>query len=138
VIPPDEEPLDGIVPTGHTFTITPATCVACHTDALHAGFSLPGYEQGAAAANGHGEATTEDGAPAEDAEAETLAVADTTAVEAATELSPEQRIQTLEASLASRNMALLFQGAIVGLVLGGTTAWLVSQNMKRNRTTNDE
>ena len=70
--------------------------------------------------------------------AETIAVADTTAVEAATELSPEQRIQTLEASLASRNMALLFQGAIVGLVLGGTTAWLVSQNMKRNRMTNEE
>lgn len=138
VIPPDEEPLDGIVPTGHTFTITPGTCVACHTDALHAGFSLPGYEHGAAAANAGGEEAAEGEAAAEGAEAETIAVADTTAVEAATELSPEQRIQTLEASLASRNMALLFQGAIVGLVLGGTTAWLVSQNMKRNRMTNDE
>ena len=132
VIPPEHEPVDGIVPTGHTFTITPATCVACHTDALHAGFSLPGYEHGAAAASeaaGEGEA-------AEPADAETIQVADTTA--AAIEMSPEQRIQTLEASLASRNMALLFQGAIVGLVLGGSTAWLVAQNMKRNRTTNDE
>ena len=140
VIPPDPVPVDGIVPTGHTFTITPATCVACHTDALHAGFSLPGYEQGATAAV-NGGAAEEGDAAAEGDEAETVQVADgaaTTAVEAATELSPEQRIQALEASLASRNMALLFQGAIVGLVLGGSTAWLVSQNMKRNRTTNDE
>ena len=133
VIPPEHEPVDGIVPTGHTFTITPATCVACHTDALHAGFSLPGYEQGAAAAS---EAAGEGEEAAEPADAGTIQVADTTA--AAIELSPEQRIQTLEASLASRNMALLFQGAIVGLVLGGSTAWLVAQNMKRNRTTNEE
>jgi predicted CXXCH cytochrome family protein len=137
VIPPDPVPVDGIVPTGHTFTITPATCVACHTDALHAGFSLPGYEHGAAAANGGDEAAEGEEA-AEGGEAETIAVADTTAAEEATELSPEQRIQALEASLASRNMALLFQGAIVGLVLGGSTAWLVSQNMKRNRTSSDE
>ncbi|NLF64083.1 MAG: hypothetical protein GX579_05720 [Chloroflexi bacterium] len=39
VIPPDPLPDDGIVPTGHAFDITPATCAACHTDALHAGFS---------------------------------------------------------------------------------------------------
>lgn len=122
VIPPAEEPVDGIVPTGHSFTITPATCVACHTDTLHAGSALPGYEHGAAAA---GEA------PAETAEGETIAVADTTSGQEAATLSPEQRVQALEASLASRNMALLFQGAIVGLVLGGSTAWLVAQNMKR-------
>jgi hypothetical protein len=47
VIPPEEMPIDGLVPTGHQFTITPATCVACHTDALHSGFSLPGWERGA-------------------------------------------------------------------------------------------
>ncbi len=50
VIPPEEMPEDGIVPTGHAFTITTATCIACHTDTLHAGFSLPGYENGAKAA----------------------------------------------------------------------------------------
>ena len=54
VIPPETIPDDGIVPTGHAFTISTSTCVACHTDSLHAGFSLPGYEDGAKAANGHG------------------------------------------------------------------------------------
>ena len=125
VIPPEHEPVDGIVPTGHTFTITTDTCVACHTDTLHAGFSLPGYEHGAAAANGAAPAETDA------VEGETIAIADTTTAVSATELTPEQRIQTLEASLASRNVALLLQGAIVGLVLGGSTAWLVAHNMRR-------
>ena len=121
VIPPHETPNDGIVPTGHSFAITSTTCVACHTDTLRVGAALPGYEQGAAAA---------DLTPA----GETTAV--TTAVE--TGLTPEQRVQTLEAALAGRNMGLLLQGAIVGLVLGGSTAWLVGQNMRRRREGNDE
>ncbi len=133
VIPPDEEPVDGIVPTGHTFTITPATCVACHTDALHAGFSLPGYEHGAKAANG--DDATE--AAGDETGAEIIAVSDTTAPAPAGP-SAEQRIQTLEASLASRNMGLLLQGAIVGLVLGGSTAWLMAQNVRRRQHREEE
>ena len=125
VIPPDPIPDDGIVPTGHTFTITPATCVACHTDALHAGFSLPGYESGASQAitetqsitetiNIHGEAYTITGNIVE------------------TGISTEQRIQALEASLANRQLTTLIQGGVIGLVLGGTTAWFVSQNVRRS------
>ena len=127
VIPPEVIPDDGIVPTGHTFTITPATCVACHTDALHAGFHLPGYEDGAKAANG-GEKTGEEG-------------------EGTNELvsrlnleTPEEVIQQLEtelqavyASTASRNMTTLFQGGVIGLVLGGSTAWFVAHNVRRGR-----
>jgi len=122
VIPPDPIPEDGIVPTGHTFTITPATCVACHTDALHAGFSLPGYENGAKTANG--------------------SITPTLTTESITELidyqpesdqalSAEQRIQALEASLANRQLTTILQGGIIGLVLGGTTAWLVAANTRR-------
>ncbi|HIP70352.1 MAG TPA: hypothetical protein EYH05_03030 [Anaerolineae bacterium] len=128
VIPPDPLPEDGIVPTGHAFTITPQTCVACHTDALHAGFSLPGYEAGAKAALENG--TTED-------EVAPISLAfvggdgdDDTAVTEEEELSPEQQIQALETALASRNISLLFQGAIVGLVLGGTTAWFIAHNIR--------
>lgn len=129
VIPPEVEPVDGIVPTGHTFTITPGTCVACHTDALHAGFSLPGYEHGAAAA---GEAAAGEATPA----AGTVALQEAALQEAALQgaagqLTAEQRLQATEAALASRNLALLFQGAVVGLVLGGTTVWFVSQNARR-------
>lgn len=121
VIPPEEEPQDGIVPTGHAFTITPATCVACHTDSLHAGFSLPGYESGPQSVSLPADAT---------------AVPQEESAEAATDeeerLSPEQRIETLEAALASQNTTLIFQGAFVGLVLGGTTAWYVARNTRGN------
>lgn len=123
VIPPADPPDDGIVPTGHSFAINATTCVACHTDTLHAGDALPGYEHGPAGA-------TDDEAAAEPEIVAVSAPAET--------ISPEQRVQTLEAALASRNMALLFQGAVVGLVLGGSTAWLVGQNVRRRREDDDE
>lgn len=126
VIPPDPIPEDGIVPTGHAFNITPATCVACHTDALHAGFSLPGYEHGAAAANGEGDAATQP--------APTL-LEDQVEEEG---LTSEQRVQALEAALANQNVTLLFQGGVVGLALGGTTAWFVAQNIRARRREESE
>ncbi|NIR96407.1 MAG: hypothetical protein GWO08_23065 [Gammaproteobacteria bacterium] len=113
VIPPDPIPDDGIVPTGHTFTITPATCVACHTDSLHAGFSLPGFDASA-------ETADETGTLLSQAEEELT-----------DEIPTEQRVEALEAALAGRTLATLFQGGIIGLVLGGTTAWIVARNVRR-------
>jgi predicted CXXCH cytochrome family protein len=123
VIPPDPIPDTGIVPTGHAFSITPATCVACHTDALHAGFSLPGFEGGAAEFSAENEDTT----------LPTSLQAESEARAQEGELSLQQQVQALEAALASQNVTLLFQGGIVGLVLGGSTAWFVSQNMRSRR-----
>lgn len=120
VIPPETPPEDGIVPTGHTFTITPATCVACHTDALHAGFALPGFENGAAETAG--------GEPTPQVEAPTLLTV------AESSLSPDQRIQALETALASQNLTTLMQGGIVGLVLGASTAWFMAHNVRRRRS----
>ena len=128
VIPPEEPPDDGIVPTGHAFTITPATCVACHTDALHAGFSLPGYENGATGTY-TGTDVISDTAIVEAAIADTLYEA--AIGEGGESLTPEQQIQALETALASRNITLLFQGGVVGLVLGGSTAWIVARNVRR-------
>lgn len=125
VIPPDPIPDDGIVPTGHAFNITPATCVACHTDTLHAGFSLPGYEHGA---NGDAAAEEESGGP------EPI----TAVVEEEPLLTAEQRVQTLEAALANRNVTLLFQGGILGLVFGGTTAWYVANNVRMRQETEED
>jgi hypothetical protein len=102
--------------------------VACHTDALHAGFSLPGYEHGAVAyteANGITTTIT------------TETPHDGTVPEVET-LTPEQQIQTLEATLASRNITTLFQGAIVGVVLGGSTAWIVARNVRRSPADENE
>lgn len=126
VIPPEEIPQDGIVPTGHTFTITPATCVACHTDALHAGFSLPGYENGAAAA-----VAERIESPDADQEAPDVAAS---LVEA---MRPERTIETLEAALASRNITTLFQGGVIGMTIGGSTAWIISRNIRRRAETEE-
>ena len=119
VIPPDPVPDDGIVPTGHAFTITTSTCVACHTDSLHAGFALPGYENGAKAANGE---QSESGTAQP---TELSSAGETHEVES---LTPEQRVQALEASLASSRFSSLFQGGIIGLVLGGLTIYYVGRN----------
>jgi len=131
VIPPEEVPEDGIVPTGHTFSISPQTCVACHTDTLHAGFTLPGYENGATGANGFhsDDSTTGDEASGAQPLIET---------ESGSDLNPAQRIQALETSLASSRVSSLFQGAIIGLVLGGSTAWIVGQNIQREQGEEDE
>ncbi|KAA3644121.1 MAG: hypothetical protein DWQ07_18600 [Chloroflexi bacterium] len=115
----DEEPQDGIVPTGHGFTITPATCVASYTDALHAGFSLPGYthpSQEEVDSEGQPELLTEDTQAA-------LVVGEG-------QLTEQQRVQVLEAAAASRNLSVLFQGGIIGLVLGSSTAWLILSNLR--------
>ncbi len=131
VIPPDVVPDDGIVPTGHAFSISPQTCVACHTDTLHAGFTLPGYENGAAiGAEFHsGDTTTSE---------ETTGAQPLIETSTESELNPSQRIQTLETSLASSRVSSLFQGAIIGLVLGGSTAWIVGQNLRIQSTEEDE
>jgi hypothetical protein len=122
VIPPDPLPDDGIVPTGHAFTITTSTCVACHIDSLHAGFALPGYENGAKAAV-EGQPESSDSQPAE-----VRPVAEPDNVEI---LTAEQRVQALEASLASSRFSSLFQGGIIGLVLGGLTIYYVGLNGRR-------
>jgi predicted CXXCH cytochrome family protein len=119
VIPPETPPQDGLVPTGHQFTITTQTCIACHTDTLHAGFSLPGYENGASA-DPPEQAVPESSPPTASADA----------VEA---ISAEQQVQMLEAALANRSLVELFQGGLVGLALGGTTAWLIAHNRSARR-----
>ncbi len=132
VVPPEDPPEDGIVPTGHAFTITPATCVACHTDALHAGFSLPGYENGATAAiNGDAEIHE----VLDEAEATTVEEAEESVEQ---ELTAEQRSEAMETALASQNVTLLFQGAVVGIVLGGSTAWIVATNVRRGKLEEQE
>ncbi len=118
VIPPEVVPDDGIVPTGHAFNITPATCVACHTDALHAGFSLPGFENGASSMSV--------GTPDDQISEQGLEVTE----EGSDVLTPEQQIQALETALASRDFTTLFQGGVVGIVLGGSTAWIVARNIR--------
>ena len=122
VIPPETPPPDGLAPTGHSFTITPATCVACHTDTLHIGKPVPGYEAGAKAVAASLPVTST---------LPTL-VADYTGVAQNGAVPPEQQIQALEAALASTRLSTLFQGGLIGLALGGTTFYLVARNQRQN------
>ncbi len=131
VIPPETAPEDGIVPTGHTFSISPQTCVACHTDALHAGFTLPGYENGAAE-NFH----TQNGTGESNEVGEGAQPLIETSVES--NLNSNQQIQALETALASSRVSNLFQGAVIGLVLGGSTAWFVGQNLHSRSNEEEE
>lgn len=123
VIPPETEPIDGIVPTGHSFTISPATCVACHTDSLHAGFSLPGYEGGAKSGN-------DETAVTEVPDISTLIENSENHMEASG-LTSQQQIQALQASLASSRLSSLFQGGIIGLVFGSATVFFLARNRRR-------
>jgi predicted CXXCH cytochrome family protein len=122
VIPSKTPPPDGLVPTGHSFTITPATCVSCHTDTLHIGEPLPGYEAGAKAVSASETITPT--LPA-------LVALYTGEAGENAGLPQEQQIQALEAALASARLSTLFQGGIIGLALGGTTAYLVGRNQRR-------
>lgn len=121
ILPPETEPVDGLAPTGHAFSITSATCVACHTDILHVGKPVPGYEAGARAVG-----ATLPVSP-------TLpALIETYAGEVAEDgTTPEQKIQVLEAALASTRLSTLFQGGMIGLVLGGTTFYLLARNQQQ-------
>lgn len=123
VIPPEVPPADGLSPTGHSFTITPATCVACHTDILHVGKPIPGYEAGAKAVAETMPVTST---------LPTLVAEYTGSGEEAT-IAPEQQIQALEAALASTRLSTLFQGGLIGLALGGTTTYLVARNQIQAR-----
>jgi hypothetical protein len=48
-----------------------------------------------------------------------------------TELSSEQRIQALEAALASTRLSTLFQGGIIGIVFGGITVYYLGRNRRQ-------
>jgi predicted CXXCH cytochrome family protein len=122
VIPPEMPPADGLVPTGHSFTITSATCVACHTDTLHIGQPVPGYETGAKAV----------AASLPVSSTLPTLVADYTGAGQESGITQEQHIQALEATLASTRLSTLFQGGLIGLALGGTTAYVVARNLRQN------
>jgi hypothetical protein len=89
---------------------------------------LPGYENGASVAH-VGQSIPEDGEAAS---------GESDQDEEESGLSPEQRLQTLEAALASQNISILFQGGLVGLVLGSSTAWIVANNVRRGRKEDNE
>ena len=105
--PTDAPAIGGLVPTGHTFTVGSEACINCHQDTVHTRDTIVALTGGAVAP----EAKT----PAE-LEAEIIDL--------------EALNLQLEASTTSNLYAGLVQGAIIGLVIGGTGAWIVSKRLK--------
>jgi hypothetical protein len=92
--------------TGHTFVVGSEACINCHKDTVHTRdtiVALSGQQTGEAR-------TTE--------ELEKLVS------------EKEDAIQNLEAQSSVRLYTGLIQGSIVGLIIGGVAAWVVSQRIR--------
>lgn len=105
--PRTEDPIMGLVPTGHTFSVGSDACIGCHQDTVHTRDEL--IKIG-------GKELAQDEVSIEDLEA--------------TVEEQQQTIKNVEASSDARLYTGLIQGAIVGLVVGGTAAWVVSRRIE--------
>ena len=96
----------GLFATGHTFVVGSEACINCHKDTVHTRdtiVSLTGQQTGEA--------------PSAD-ELEKMVS------------EKEQTIQSLEAQNSVRLYTGLIQGSIVGVIVGGVAAWVVSQRIR--------
>jgi hypothetical protein len=105
--PRGEDPIGGLVPTGHTFTVGSDACIGCHQDTVH----------------------TRDEIVKLTGEIQQAAEVDIDSLQKAIE-EKDQEIKSLETSNSVRLYTGLAQGAIVGLVTGGVAAWIVSRRIE--------
>jgi predicted CXXCH cytochrome family protein len=105
--PRTSDPIEGLVPTGHTFAVGSEACIGCHQDTVHTRdviLSLRGEQPG------EGEL--------EPSELRAMIQ------------EQEKQIEDLKASRTIRLYTGLAQGAIVGLATGGVAAWIVSRRIR--------
>jgi predicted CXXCH cytochrome family protein len=96
----------GLVPTGHTFTVGSEACIGCHQDTVH----------------------TRDTIVRLSGQAEGVQEVDTETLKQ--QISEQlMTIQELEGQSSVRLYTGLIQGAIVGLIIGGVAAWIVSKRI---------
>jgi nitrate/TMAO reductase-like tetraheme cytochrome c subunit len=113
--PRTSSPIQGLVPTGHTFSVGSDACVGCHQDTVH----------------------TRDAIIRLTGEFEELSQVDTATLQQRLD-EQEQQIATLEARSSVRLYTGLAQGAIIGLVTGGAAAWVVSRGIRVVEVSEDE
>jgi len=109
------DPIMGLVPTGHTFSVGSDACVGCHQETVHTRDELIKIS---------GEEFVQPEITIDDLEQAVTA--------------QEQQITSLEAKSEVRLYSGLIQGAIVGLVVGGTAAWVVSKRIEVVEVEDDE
>src|SRR4030066_585589 len=105
--PRTNDPIMGLVPTGHTFSVGSDACIACHKDTVHTRDEIVKLTGEVAALESIDAATLEQ-----------------------TVQSQEQEISDLKVQSANRLYIGLAQGAIVGLLTGGAAAWVVSRGIR--------
>ena len=96
----------GLFATGHTFSVGSDACINCHKDTVHTRdtiLQVSGQSAGTAPSMEELEKQVQE---------------------------QEQKIQSLEAQSSVRLYTGLMQGAIVGLVMGGVAAWVVSRRIR--------
>jgi tetrahydromethanopterin S-methyltransferase subunit F len=105
--PRTNPPIEGLVPTGHTFSVGSQACIGCHQDSVHTRDTILQLS---------GEVTS-------------LGDLDIEALRQQVQ-QQEEAITDLEARSSSRLYVGLAQGGIVGLATGSVAAWVVSRRLK--------
>jgi predicted CXXCH cytochrome family protein len=105
--PRTTDPIQGLVPTGHTFSVGSDACIACHQDTVH----------------------TRDEIVKLSGEVAQLETVDTATLEQQVQ-TQQQQISDLKTQSTNRLYIGLAQGAIVGLLTGGAAAWVVSRGIR--------
>jgi predicted CXXCH cytochrome family protein len=107
VSPRTDSPIEGLVPTGHTFTVGSDACIGCHQDTVHTRDAILKLTGEVQAAGFQDQGNLEQQI-----------------------LEQKDQITKLEASSTVRLYTGLAQGAIVGLITGGAAAWVVSKGIR--------
>jgi hypothetical protein len=105
--PRTSDPILGLVPTGHTFTVGSDACIACHQDTVH----------------------TRDEIVKLSGEVAQLGSVDSATLQQQVQ-TQQQQISDLKTQSSNRLYIGLVQGAIVGLLTGGAAAWVVSRGIR--------
>ena len=105
--PRTESPVGGLVATGHTFSVGSEACIGCHKDTVHSRNEIVKL-------SGEVNAAT------------------TTNIDELEKTVSDQtsQISVLKAESTVRLYTGLAQGAIVGLLMGAVTAWIVSKRIR--------
>ena len=105
--PRTSDPIQGLVPTGHTFTVGSDACIGCHQDTVHTRDTIVELSGEVQASN----PTNIDELQQKVQEQETT-------------------INDLKSRSTVRLYTGLAQGAIIGLITGGAAAWVVSRRIQ--------
>jgi formate-dependent nitrite reductase cytochrome c552 subunit len=105
--PRTSPPIEGLVPTGHTFSVGSQACIGCHQDSVH----------------------TRDTILQLSGEVSSLEQLDLDELRQHAQ-QQQQAIADLQARSSTRLYVGLAQGGIVGLATGSVAAWVVSRKLK--------